>query len=110
MLQPGPNGFAAALLALGTLLAAAFYTGLLADPILLLRSDAGNLVLTVRDTGVGLAPDAATAGTRFGLRQVRERLAKLYGERAQVALEPAADPEGGTLARIVLPLATPAAA
>ena len=74
------------------------------------RRDAGNLVLDVRDTGVGLSHAAATAGTRFGLAQVRERLATLYAERAQVALEAAADADGGTMARIVLPLGTPAAA
>ncbi len=74
------------------------------------RGDTDNLVLSVRDTGVGLSQNAATAGTRFGLGQVRDRLAKLYGDRAHVALEPAGDAEGGTLARIVLPLAAPAAA
>jgi LytS/YehU family sensor histidine kinase len=74
------------------------------------RSEEGNLVLTVRDSGVGLARDATTAGTRFGLRQVRERLATLHADRAQVELEPATDAEGGTIARIVLPIATPSAA
>jgi signal transduction histidine kinase len=72
------------------------------------RRDADCLVLTVRDSGVGLSHEAATAGTRFGLRQVRQRLATLYAERAEVALEPAADADGGTVARIVLPLVMPA--
>lgn len=68
------------------------------------RNEAGTLILTVRDTGVGLSEAAATSGTRFGLAQVRERVAGLYGERAAVHLGPAPDAEGGTLARIALPL------
>ncbi len=74
------------------------------------------LWLSVRDTGVGLGPvgsanmpaagDAATstAGTSFGLQQVRERLNVLYGERAALSLQAAPDAEGGVLARIMLPL------
>lgn len=60
------------------------------------------LVLSVRDSGVGLSDAAATVGTRFGLQQVRARLAALYGSAASFALEAA--PGGGTLARITLPL------
>jgi len=74
------------------------------------RCDADTLVLTVRDSGVGLSQEAATAGTRFGLRQVRQRLITLYADRAQVALEPAADADGGTVARIVLPIGAAVAA
>jgi signal transduction histidine kinase len=74
------------------------------------RCDADCLVLTVRDSGVGLSQTANTAGTRFGLMQVRERLASLYADKAQVALEAAGDAEGGAIARIVLPLGTPVAA
>jgi len=64
------------------------------------------LVLSVEDDSAGL--DAAAnatgpAGTRFGLVQVRERLATLYGSAGSLTLEPAA--EGGTRARIRLPLA-----
>jgi len=44
------------------------------------------------------------------LRQVRQRLNTLYADRAQVALEPAADADGGTVARIVLPIAAAVAA
>lgn len=63
--------------------------------------DGDRLRLSVRDTGVG--PGAvATAGTGFGLRQVRERLATLYGSRAAFELRAAAD--GGTLALLTLPL------
>ncbi len=62
------------------------------------------LVLTVRDSGVGMSPQASTQGTRFGTQQVRDRLATLYGSAATFTLEPAAD--GGTEARITLPLNT----
>ena len=62
----------------------------------------------MRDTGAGLderaAPQAADA-SRFGLVQVRERLATLYGARASLTLSAADDGEGGTLATIRLPLA-----
>ena len=65
------------------------------------------LVLTVRDTGAGLGGGAAD-GTRFGLEQVRERLAALYGERASLTLRDADDTEGGALATVRLPLTEPA--
>lgn len=65
--------------------------------------DGERLVLRVRDTGVGL--DASgTPGTRFGLVQVRQRLATVYGDAATLRLESAADAEGGTLATITLPM------
>ena len=67
------------------------------------------LHLAVRDTGVGLshAPAPAAAprtGGGFGLHQVRERLATLYGPAASLHLEDAPGPEGGTLATLRLPL------
>ncbi len=61
----------------------------------------GQLRLDVTDTGAGLGD--TTHGTGFGLQQVRERLATLYGDAAQVTLAPAL-PEG-THVRIRLPLA-----
>jgi hypothetical protein len=64
------------------------------------------LVLSVRDTGVGLAVAGAGAGG-FGLRQVRERLETLYGKRASLVLEPATDGGGGVLATMRMPLAAP---
>jgi signal transduction histidine kinase len=64
------------------------------------------LVLRVRDTGAGLS-DPSIEGTRFGLVQVRERLAALYGARASLTLTDAGDAEGGTLATLRLPIATP---
>jgi signal transduction histidine kinase len=65
--------------------------------------EGGVLVLTVRDTGAGLATPSID-GTKFGLVQVRERLAALYGERASLSLSNAGDAEGGTLATIRLPI------
>ncbi len=63
-----------------------------------------SLHLDVRDTGAGLGAAPTSGGTAFGLEQVRDRLATLYGARARLTLSPAADAEGGTLARIELPL------
>jgi len=60
----------------------------------------------VRDTGAGLA-GAAAGGTEFGLVQVRDRLAALYGARASLRLTDAAGAEGGALATIRLPIANP---
>jgi len=68
--------------------------------------DADALVLRVRDTGAGLA-GGASAGTEFGLVQVRERLAALYGARASLRLTDAGDADGGALATIRLPIANP---
>jgi sensor histidine kinase YesM len=65
------------------------------------------LQLQVRDTGVGLGAARSaggTAGTGFGLEQVRTRLATLYGTRAALTLTPAVDAEGGALATLTLPL------
>ena len=63
------------------------------------------LVLQVRDTGTGLSDAHDSDGTRFGLAQVRERLATLYGARASLTLQSAGDADGGTLATIRMPLA-----
>jgi hypothetical protein len=75
------------------------------------------LLLQVRDTGVGLdqalsgalpaLPPGALPGANghgFGTAQVRERLQVLYGNAASLTLLPAPDAEGGTLARIELPI------
>jgi hypothetical protein len=74
------------------------------------RGEQGRLVLTVRDTGAGLGLGAEAAeGTRFGLAQVRERLATLHGAAASLTLEPGADGQGGTCATVQLPLPGPLA-
>ncbi|CAN5900559.1 hypothetical protein BH11PSE8_BH11PSE8_40310 [soil metagenome] len=67
------------------------------------HADRGQLVLRVRDTGLGLAPSAGD-GTRFGLVQVRERLATLYGTAASLELSEPVDGQGGALATIRLPM------
>jgi hypothetical protein len=66
--------------------------------------DGDDLVLTVRDTGAGLQ-GATSPGTHFGLQQVRDRLATLYGTAASLTLVAAADAEGGTCATVRLPIA-----
>jgi Histidine kinase/Histidine kinase-, DNA gyrase B-, and HSP90-like ATPase len=68
------------------------------------RRDGDALVLDVRDTGGGLLPDSSGNGSRFGLRQVRDRLATLYGERASLTLVDAPGDEGGALASVRIPL------
>ena len=69
------------------------------------RRDGDMLTLSVHDSGVGLGhADGADAASKFGLRQVRERLRTLYGERAQLQLQVGGD--GGTLACIRLPLSS----
>ncbi len=64
----------------------------------------GQLVLSVRDTGAGLAAAASGRATGFGLEQVRERLLALYGPGASLELAPPPDGEGGTLATLRMPL------
>jgi signal transduction histidine kinase len=64
--------------------------------------DGNRLLLTVRDSGVGLSPAATPRGTGFGTHQVRERLAALYGPAATLELHAATG--GGTLATITIPL------
>ena len=67
------------------------------------------LVLTVRDTGVGLdsAPaHGANADGGYGSRHVAERLATLYGAQASFVMQAAADADGGVLVSVRLP-ATP---
>jgi signal transduction histidine kinase len=71
------------------------------------RAEGGQLVLTVRDSGVGLEAAADTSGTRFGLAQVRERLATLHGAAATLQLSAAEGAEGGTVATIRMPLPGP---
>jgi hypothetical protein len=68
------------------------------------RRDGHGLCLSVRDTGVGLGA-AAAHGSRFGMQQVRERLAALYGNAASLELTTPDDGRGGALAVVRLPVA-----
>jgi len=70
------------------------------------RQEGTTLILRVRDTGVGLGQGVEN-GTSFGLQQVRERLATLYGSCASLSLNAAADADGGTLAVIRMPIPAP---
>ncbi|GAB4566132.1 MAG: histidine kinase [Rhizobacter sp.] len=67
------------------------------------RREGNDLVLSVRDTGAGLST-VANDGTHFGVNQVRERLATLYGPSATLVLSTPDDGEGGTLATVRIPL------
>jgi signal transduction histidine kinase len=64
------------------------------------RVEAGCTVITVHDTGPGLAPGAAEG---VGLGNSRARLAQAYG--AQAALQLLPGEAGGCTARVVLPAA-----
>jgi two-component system, LytTR family, sensor kinase len=59
------------------------------------------LVLSVRDTGVGLAPEFERRGGGVGLQNVRARLAVLYPNAHRFTLEN--HPGGGTLALVCIP-------
>jgi len=61
------------------------------------------LVLRVRDTGAGLGA-SSTDGTRFGLQQVRDRLANLHNGRASLELKNADDEDGGAIASVRMPI------
>ena len=78
------------------------------------------LLLTVRDTGVGLtesadrsagdgAPSARAAKpagphSHYGTQHVAARLATMYGDQARFTLAAAPGPDGGTMAELDLPL------
>ncbi len=64
-----------------------------------------DLVLSVHDTGAGQSGRAfREQGNGVGLRLIRARLTELYGSEQRLALEAA--PDGGTVARMVLPYHT----
>jgi len=65
------------------------------------RREGDALVLEVADTGLGEST-GAPSGSRFGLAQVRERLATVYGGAATMQFE--AVPGTGATTRIRLPL------
>ena len=61
-----------------------------------------SLHVSVRDTGAGIDADASSSGT--GLRRLRERLAVLYRNRAEMTV--AASAHGGTIASLRIPQET----
>jgi len=71
------------------------------------RLDGRTLVISVRDTGVGLSGTFSDEGTRFGLNHVRERLATLHGDSASLEVRDADDGEGGAVATVRLPAEPP---
>ena len=72
------------------------------------REQDGQVLLEVRDTGLGFDPAKAprSAAGGFGLAQVRERVASAYEGKASVSLESA--PGSGTTVRLLLPRMAPA--
>ena len=70
------------------------------------RRDGRGVLLSVRDTGVGLGA-AAAHGSRFGVQQVRERLAASYGGTASLELTTPDDGRGGALAVVRIPVSIP---
>jgi signal transduction histidine kinase len=80
--------------------------GLSVDPVtirLSARRDGADLLLTVEDDGRPAGPERPpVAGTGTGLRNVRERLALVYGDRALLQTQRKAD---GFAASVRLPIA-----
>ena len=69
---------------------------------LTIRFDQGRLALVVCDAGKGFDSTQELAGTHFGLFSIRERMEGIGG-----AFEISSSPQGGTIARLSVPL-TPA--
>ena len=69
---------------------------------LVARRDAGRLVLTVTDTGMGFRERRTTNSTGLGLANLRARLAALYGNAATVTIED--NVPAGARVTIALPL------
>jgi sensor histidine kinase YesM len=67
------------------------------------RSEEGfpRIHIEIRDTGTGLGVTAPSGANRFGISQVRQRLAAVYGARGSLTLE--STPGSGTTATITFP-------
>lgn len=69
----------------------------------------GQLEVSVRDTGVGYYPAesaglSAQTGHGFGLKNIRDRLALIYGDQASLSIRAMEPYEGsGTLAKLTVP-------
>lgn len=64
--------------------------------------DGARLRLTVRDDGPGISTATKHPGTGTGLRNTRERLAQLYGDRGTLSIADA--PGGGTIVTVDIPI------
>jgi len=65
-------------------------------------SDGKQLRLTVCDDGLGLDHPGQSKGTQLGVSNIRERLQVMHGAAASLSL--LAQPEGGVIACLILPL------
>ena len=63
--------------------------------------EGGRLRLVVRDDGPGVSVATKTPGSGTGLRNTRERLARLYGDRGLMSIADA--PGGGTIVTVDIP-------
>ena len=70
--------------------------------VIVSHREADDLVLEIRDNGTGL-PEGEVPREGVGLRNIRERVAQLYGHRARFTLRP--NLGGGTIATLRLPFA-----
>jgi sensor histidine kinase YesM len=65
--------------------------------------EGSRLRLTVRDDGPGISVASKSPGTGTGLKNTRERLAQLYGDRGLMSIADA--PGGGTIVTVDIPIA-----
>ncbi len=69
------------------------------------RIEDDSLIVTVSDSGVGVSDQPRSRGSGTGLRNVRERLQAIYGDRASLSLFD--NTPRGTVARLSIPLNAP---
>jgi sensor histidine kinase YesM len=65
------------------------------------RAHQDTMTLELLDDGIGLPPGGLRNGGGTGLRNTRQRLSHLYGERASLEIAPRES--GGTVVRVTLP-------